>query len=423
MPYKNDNLEELFQAAAEDYPLKTDNSNWDSVAARLNESGPEEVVAASRYKFWKYAAIAILLLGGSAILYTFQFNSSGSRAEKKQVPEQNITNHPQTNSVEVPDKSSGSLNTEEAEVGVNRNVEFRIKHFSAVEKQNRASLSANDISINNDAENQNQNTNTGDEPSLNSDKASDLSSQNIVQKNEANKAVVENKIAGDTQNQNMTNSASSGNSAKSAKQAIKLQTPPTKFYGTLYGSPEFSMVKFQQVNKPGYKIGIALGYRINSRVDAEIGIEREHISYYTNGKYFDKTGLKLKDPVSLENVNGSSKLTSVPITVKYKFLIKNKSHLYTGVGADAILLTHTENYQYAVSKNGNEADRSKNYSSVTSPKYFTGITMIVGYETKLFNWGGIKVEPYYQIPTSKVGVGKLPVTSFGINIGIVKDLK
>ena len=417
MPHKNDNLEELFQKAGEDYPLKTDNSNWDSVAARLTDSGTKKVVA-GKYKFLKYAAIAIVLLGGSAILYMFQFNYSGNKAEK-QVSKQNITKHQQTNSTEVPDKSSGSLKTHEAEVSVNTNADFTLKHFSA-EKQSTSGLSGDDFSINNDA--QSQSTNVGDEPSMNSGKVSNSSAQNIVKNDPAGKTLVENKIADDTHNQSITNSASSGNSVKSTK-TIKLQTPPTKFYGTLYGSPEFSMVKFQKVSKPGYKIGIALGYRINSRVDAEIGIEREHINYYTDGKYFDKTGLKLKDPVSLENVNGSSKLTSVPITVKYKFLIKNKSHLYAGVGADAILLTHTENYEYAVSKNGNEADRSKNYSSVTSPKYFTGVTMMAGYETKLSNWCGITIEPYYQIPACKLGVGKLPVTSFGINIGIVKDLK
>ena len=49
--------------------------------------------------------------------------------------------------------------------------------------------------------------------------------------------------------------------------------------------------------------------------------------------------------------------------------------------------------------------------------------MMAGYETKLSNWCGITIEPYYQIPACKLGVGKLPVTSFGINIGIVKDLK
>jgi len=35
----------------------------------------------------------------------------------------------------------------------------------------------------------------------------------------------------------------------------------------------------------------------------------------------------------------------------------------------------------------------------------------------------VKAEPYYQAPVKNFGVGKIPVSNFGIDIGIIKDLK
>src|SRR6478609_1675288 len=80
MPYKNDNLEELFKNAAEDYPLKTNNSNWDSVASKLNiaASKPKQ----KNYRFLAYTIFALLLLGGSLISYKSRFESQSVSNKK-----------------------------------------------------------------------------------------------------------------------------------------------------------------------------------------------------------------------------------------------------------------------------------------------------------------------------------------------------
>lgn len=109
------------------------------------------------------------------------------------------------------------------------------------------------------------------------------------------------------------------------KQAIRLK-PSYKLYGSLYGGPQFSMVKFQQINKPGYKIGISLGYRINNRFSVELGLQRERLNFYSDGKHIDTSMLRLKANTAIENVNASSKITSVPIALKYNFSSKRTGH-------------------------------------------------------------------------------------------------
>ena len=62
----DNNLDELFQKAAEEYPLKTNNRNWDIVAAKLQTS--RTVLLNRKSRKWQYAFLLLLLLGGSLFI-------------------------------------------------------------------------------------------------------------------------------------------------------------------------------------------------------------------------------------------------------------------------------------------------------------------------------------------------------------------
>ncbi len=190
-----------------------------------------------------------------------------------------------------------------------------------------------------------------------------------------------------------------------------------------YGGPEFSTVKFQQLDKPGYKIGVSLGYRMNKNVSLEIGLQREHLNFYSSGDYLDTTVLRIKPNTDIEDVNVSSKLTSVPLSLRYNFASKSKGHFYASAGINAVIITHSEQYHYSISKDGIPANISRSYSALTSSKYFSGVNFSAGFERDLTKCWSIKIESYYQTPVNDLGVGKLPVTSFGLNVGISKNLK
>lgn len=440
MLYKNDNLEELFQKAANDYPLRTDSSNWNNVAAKLNIPAAEDVTP-KKSSAWKYAAIIILLLGCAILLYTTQFNSDKTQqkvqADKTTASGKNNSNKKQDQSVapagSSSQKSNVIANKNAATVSEQKKNES-LKMLSSSVSGSASKKSSDNYSMLNKTNDNNLLNNDlikgNEQPSLplnntrNNSSASAITKQDIQSStpfiNDNNK--IDNNNKADATSQNV-NTVATNNSSKAKKSTIKYKAPPTKFYGSLYGGIELSNIKSQKIQNAGYKIGIALAYRMNSRFDIEIGLQREHLNYYTDGKYFDKSGLKLKDFAALESVNAKSNLTTVPITVKYNFKSKGNGHFYTGAGFNAVVLTHTENYNYVVTKNGDEDDRAKNYKSVTAPKYFTSLNTVAGYQNKLMNWCDFKIEPYYQIPIKKLGVGNLPVTSFGVNIGIVKNLK
>jgi hypothetical protein len=413
MPYKNDNLEELFQNAAGDYPLKTNNSNWNSVASKLNITTTGKT-SGKKYRFLTHSIFILLLLSGFLILYKSEFKSQPlvnqeikpatkkvtGNADTSQIPKYSVINNQVNVSSTAKNGSVIKFRRTNSSNGINEQV---------VAPKNYA-YQGNSVE-NKDLTSQ----------KLPADNIPNITTSNLSVNSKNNQSIKTGNA--NTNSVSAKNNSLISNNAGSVKQVVKFRPAASRFYGTLYGGPEFSMVKFQHLTNSGYQLGVSLGYRINDRFDVEIGLQREHINYYTNGKYFQKSGLKLQDPVALENVDGRSKITSVPLTLKYNFKPHNYGHFYATSGFDAILLTHTEGYKYVISKNGNENDRSKKYSSVTGPKYFTAINASAGYETKLSNWCNMKIEPYYQLPLSNIGVGKVPITSFGINIGIVKNLR
>ncbi len=409
MLYKNDNLEELFKKAADDYPLKTDNPDWDSVAAKLNSS---KIVAAKNVKVLKYAAVMFLLLITSSIIYNYQFKLSENRkhgvknsvAANVQLPEIKKSTQPKNHSAI---QLAGKIKNSSSE------------NFTIITNQSRQLMPSDQNLIADNTDFKTNQQKTKDElllaPVVKSNFANITNGSQLYLHNVQQPGISVNEIN--------FNNVDTITSCKSAKTVIKLHPVTAKFYGVLYASPEFSTVKFQHIDNPGNKIGVALGYKINKKLSVEIGLQREHINFYTEGKYFDTSAIKLKPNTVLNDVDGKSKLTSVPLTVKYNFSSHKNAHFFAAAGVNAILVTHTERYNYSFSKNGVEGKHNRNYSWVTGPNYFTDIIASAGYETKLYRCFNIKVEPYYQIPLHNLGVGKVPVTSCGINIGIVKNLK
>ncbi|HEY2726251.1 MAG TPA: hypothetical protein VGI61_03695, partial [Parafilimonas sp.] len=231
--------------------------------------------------------------------------------------------------------------------------------------------------------------------------------------------LITNKII--TQASGKTDKAGNANTKKSNH--IGLYPQPKTFYGTFFFAPNFATVKFQHINKPGYLIGIGFGYRINNRISAQIGLQRVQANFYSDAKYVDPSNLKLKPSLTLDDLNGNNKLTEVPVALKY-VLFKNNYHFFGTAGTTVALITHTEKYDYDVIKNnGTPKDVYRTFSALTATKFLSSVNLSAGYETSVSNLFNIKVEPYFQAATKGLGVGNLPVSNFGVNIGIIKNLK
>lgn len=413
-------LDALFQKAAEEYPLKTNNKNWDVVSARLHITPAS--LSNKKNRKWKYSVLIALLLAGSFFavknIHKQSADALGDQTTSHLNSEKNNSQ-----------KEQDILKASPSELLVKRPEQSKTVKSNSILADNtdilfqKQNTTSNAGTVNLDKERIEALQQQVNYPKGNTDNSgSSLENLNQIKTNQV--GINKNDFVTDNKPLSTANKLSSTENEKSKKNVpIKFRLQPKTFYGMLFFAPDFSTVKFQHVNKPGYSIGVALGYRINNRLSAEIGLQRLHANFYSDKKYVDTSNLKPKSAAKhLEDLNGNNKITEVPIGIKYN-LLKNNDHLFITAGTTVALLMHAEKYDYNLVRNGSYTDVEREFSAVTGTKFFSSINFSVGYEAAVTNAFNIKVEPYYQAATKGLGIGKLPISNFGVNIGIIKDIK
>jgi hypothetical protein len=424
----DNNLDALFQKAAEEYPLKTNSKNWGIVAAKLHPSPIS--LQTKKNKKWQYAALLLLLLGGSFFIVdrlnkkqtTGDVNQQNSLSHKKDNSKQQLENKTAGNQPIVSSDKNDNL-TEGKDVTNKHISSGRINTTFGKNEINKAELSNQEIS---DASEQIQ---LNGQSKLSADKnkltqseflKEDASSSANKNMQQPEKTIAQNSNKEIKPNPDTKDNIASTNNRKSTH--VNMRPQPKTFYGMFFFSPDFSTVKFQHINKPGYSIGVALGYRINNRLSAELGLQRMHANFYSDGKYFDRSNIKLSPSAKLDALNGTHKLTAIPVALRYN-LFKNNYHFFATAGTTVALMTHTEKYDYNIIKNGRQKDVYRKFNALTGTKFFSSVNVSFGYQAPVSKFFDVKVEPYFQAATKGLGIGNLPVNNFGINVGIIKDLK
>lgn len=196
---------------------------------------------------------------------------------------------------------------------------------------------------------------------------------------------------------------------------------PTGFYAGIVVAPDFSTVKMQQARSLGYSFGAVVGYRISQHWAVETGAAWERKNYYSKGQYFDKSKLKNPD-INILTVDGYCQMVDVPVNVRYYFNITQKHSWYANAGLSSYFMSR-EWYKYDIENNGAYYDRAVGYNTATQ-NWFSVLNLGVGYEHKVGGIGNVRIEPYVKVPLAGgIGIGSLPVTSVGINIGITRNIR
>lgn len=454
---KNDDMDELFRKAAENYEVDTGKaSNWDALskalqnADALHEEDEDRKKKRRFFFFWW-----LLLLPGAWIMHNAG-EKTGTNPGKNaitQSQEQTRNNIDGNNIAE--EKPSADF------IGENNNIPENI--------------SADPKELNKKTGHIHKNENYTDEPVKNNSVKSIYTGQvrnnkkNKIKNNQHNLFIVdkenreykitENDKNGDAgvnipygdYNENITGSLQYvyrdhdgkalpvisfekipankapgiediGNSKNtdSSLQPKKNEAQQHYFYATAVASPDLSAVKFQRISGTGSSMGVLLGYRINNHWHIESGAMWEKKVYYTRGEYFDKS--KLSDyyrNVEMISVDGSCRMITIPVNVRYNIHAGKKSNWFIAGGMSSYLM-NGEYYNYTYRHYGGQPV-TKGYGYKSSEKnWMTVVNVNMGYERNFLKSFNLRVEPYFRIPVAGVGTGNLSLTSGGIYIGIGK---
>ncbi|MEO6706898.1 MAG: outer membrane beta-barrel protein [Ginsengibacter sp.] len=192
-------------------------------------------------------------------------------------------------------------------------------------------------------------------------------------------------------------------------------------YAGIIGVADFSKVKASPFKAPGFGAGILVGYKINKSLFIETGISGVTKYYSSDGNNFNEKGASMPDGMVINNLDGKSKILEIPVKIGYRFYQKKNVNLFAAGGVSTYIMTNEKN-NYNVTMNGNLEKMEGTYKkdNVKIPSVFN---ISAGLEHRLSGLFQIRIEPYLKLPLQGVGVGKLPVTSAGIQIGLIGSLQ
>jgi Outer membrane protein beta-barrel domain len=406
MQYLDNDMDELFRKAAENFKLK-DGKDWDKVAASLHE--PALTTLENLQGARKYPMLIIFSLLTLTSVITFLVTQEKSVTAIHSGVLQN--KHQAAPSINVLEHIAQELSAPNNNISKQSrlNIALRLKKSNGINQDSPHSVTTGIIITperrisNNYVLDQAQNIEKQSNKIMESELADTLFKQSpmMLDKMEAQNDSAEN-----------SNAATSGIPIQSSKRKRGI-------YAGLFAGSQLNQVEGQGFNKMGLSVGLMAGYAINKKLSIEGGLFYSQKHYYSDGKYFNMKKGAMPAGMKVINLEGTTDILEIPVKLKYDLIQKRKGALYITAGLSSYILDKEKN-QYFILINGVEQDMNVNYKQRKT--YLAGaVNFSAGYNINIQEKSSIRIEPYIQIPFKGTGVGSLRVMTTGIHIGVTRD--
>lgn len=390
-------MDELFRQAATGYPLKTDNSDWDSLASRLLNTPVIPAPVQKKNKFNKYGPSLLLVLLMLVV----------GEGSVKQTRNPLTANSPTAIKRET-DKNAGLLNLRTTTTKQQRSQRQNETAFLPATDH----IPENGYVLFGDRQTTDARVENGTVKNIRTIDAPDL-------RYSTEQLAIASGITSAGANLPFNKTIDEA-PVKTEKKSDTLQKSSKIYWGIVFG-PGFNRVKSQKLLKPGFDIGIMAGVSLlKGKAFVEAGLLYTEKYYFSDGKYFnmDKAGGSMPQGMDIMSLEGSSRLFELPVKFKYSVFQKNKSGVFLSTGISSYLMTREEN-DYLAMMNGTEQSMSGSYNN---NRRYIAVMANIGAE---FNYKTgkntrLRIEPYLQIPLKGIGIGSMPVMTTGLHFGFMR---
>ncbi len=203
-----------------------------------------------------------------------------------------------------------------------------------------------------------------------------------------------------------------------AKNLQPLNSNKRFLYAGVMVSPDISTVKLQSLTGAGYTAGILLGYHLSPRWNLETGLYLDSKKYYSKGEYFSTKNVAFLNYVNLLKVNGTCNMLELPVNLRFNLTPHDHGSWFVTMGMSTYYMfreSYTYNYLYY------GVDKQKSYAyHNTSQYWFSVLNFSAGYQHPINRKADLRMEPFLRIPLAGMGTGSLPIMSAGMNLGVVR---
>jgi len=419
MQYVNDDMDEMFRRAAENYPLDTSGADWSKVMAAMQTNEEKKDLRNKKRRFlWLFMLVPAALFSTWFIV---------QHPDSKQKTPSESASDPSTNknATETPVKSTtttnGDLPSSTASTVQHEKTTSAIVGESSLHQTN--TVQKNETSKNEVREKSNP-------PAAISKSRSSVRKEKNALASSGAGITAAGETGTETRNFFLPNLphlpfgrvASPNHVAASEKYIVKdapvksdLSQKPKRFYmGALVGI-DATTIKMQQIKNAGNDFGLLAGYEINRKWSLELGVLLDKKFYFTDGKYFDDSKLYMPPNSWITEVTGNCRMIEVPLVAKYNFSPSPRSTAFFTAGLSSYIMKK-ENYSYLYyySAINSSMTHEKSYTN-SSKNLFSVVQLSGGYSHRVGKEGNFRIEPYLKMPLTGVGFGSLPLMSTGLH--------
>ena len=433
MQFENDDMEELFREAAENYPLKITGADWSKVREGMKHHDTAALKAPRNLKnmLWLLLLLFIPLLctvfnksdrnaaSDTILAATGKTSGAPEKIATDQISDGNIAHDvPQNDQTKAVSPTIAANTTDPAGQltpngrGLNRrhtNARYRLNISGDVG-------SHNDITANNDPATLKEELNTEiRSPELTVD------NNTIV----AGTQVITGKKITEKETEPLKKTEIKDSNAVVKKRQGKKQKAP-KLYLSLLAAPDLSRVKDAAVKRVGISAGISAGYNINKHFAIEAAALYSKKHYESDYKYFNNSKTNWPSGAQISELRGTCQMIELPLTLRYNFNINNKNKFFAAAGLSSYIMKK-ESYEYTYSYNSGYGTTTQRqaYKAYTnsSQNWLSVLQLSAGWQRNLGKKLALRVQPYYNIPLQGVGIGSLPISGAGVLAGFTVPIK
>jgi hypothetical protein len=437
MQYVNDDMDDLFRRAAENYPLDTSGADWKKVLTMLEGNEGKDVSEKKPNKNGRLLWLLLLLPLGLICnqLYTPSlFNNGGTTGVYQ----------PKANTSREQNGKSGVSNESTPSTSISRDKEMTSNSQTTDDKtvkdgsKKQALASGPETAIttsSNKTQNQHRISSQKYTGRDRTTSPSQLAEEKVAEEATLAGAVSSNEqqdlnnrryVSGVADrsgihaplvvaNKDLTPAVTTPGVTSSQKLVMK----PKKFYAGFFGGIDATTIKLQKIENAGFSYGVLAGFQLNSKWSIEMGAYVERKYYYSEGKYFNTSKIYMPPNSSISEVSGNCKMIEVPLSARYLFGVHKQSSWFGTLGLTSYFMTQ-ENYTYDYYYGSvGPVPHTKEYNN-SSTNLFSNFSLSAGYTHTLGKFAEVRIEPYFKLPLSGLGIGSLPLFSMGLQAGITK---
>ncbi|MGN6292162.1 MAG: hypothetical protein ACTHMV_05400 [Chitinophagaceae bacterium] len=205
--------------------------------------------------------------------------------------------------------------------------------------------------------------------------------------------------------------------AKEEEPVVKTKTPKSNKQGKLQinfsAGPDLSMIGMNKAGQWKMQYGIGLSYALSKRWQVRTGFLASRKLYTADSSDYHPPKNFWNYYPSLQKIEANCLVFEIPLNVIYTFPSAKKHEWFVSAGVSSYLMKK-ENYEYYYKNPGGQpAYRSWDIENENN-HFFSILQLSGGYQYRFSERFSLMAEPYFKLPMSGVGFGKVKLNNTGV---------